>query len=49
LAAQVARLDKLLLTQARQDLVCQRLMTVPGVGAVTATAFIATIDDPARF
>jgi transposase len=24
-------------------------MTVPGVGAITATAFIATIDDPARF
>jgi hypothetical protein len=46
---QVARLDKLLLTQARQDPACQRLMTVPGVGAITATAFIATIDDPARF
>ena len=49
LAAQVARLDKLLLTQARQDPACQRLMTVPGVGAITATAFIATIDGPARF
>ena len=49
LAAQVARLDKLLLAQARQDPACQRLMTVPGVGAITATAFIATIDDPARF
>jgi transposase len=49
LAAQVVRLDKLLLTQARQDPACQRLMTVPGVGAITATAFVATIDDPARF
>ena len=49
LAAQVSRLDKLLLSQARQDPRCQRLMTVPGVGAITATAFIATIDDPARF
>ena len=49
LAAQVARLDKLLLSQARQEPACQRLMTVPGVGAITAMAFIATIDDPARF
>ena len=49
LGAQIARLDKLLLSQARQDPTCQRLMTVPGVGAITATAFIATIDDPARF
>ena len=49
LAAQIARLDKLLLSQARQDPACQRLMTVPGVGAITATAFIATIDNPARF
>lgn len=30
LAAQVAKLDKLLLDQARQDPACQRLMTVPG-------------------
>jgi transposase len=49
LAVQVACLDKLLLAQARHDPACQRLMTVPGVGAITATAFIATIDDPARF
>ena len=49
LATQVARLDKLLLAQARQDPACQRLMTAPGVGAITATAFIATIDDPTRF
>jgi transposase len=49
LATQVARLDKLLRGQVRQDPACQRLMTVPGVGAITATAFIAAIDDPALF
>lgn len=49
LAEQVARLDKLILAQAREDAACQRLMTVPGVGAITAIAFIATIDDPGRF
>jgi len=38
LAAQVAQLDKLVLTQARQGPAGQRLMAVPGVGAITATA-----------
>lgn len=27
----------------------RRLMTVPGIGAITALAFVATIDDPRRF
>jgi transposase len=49
LAEQIARLDQLLLTQARQDPTCRRLMSVPGVGAITAVAFTATIDDPTRF
>ena len=49
LAEQVARLDKLLLAQTRQDPACRRLMTAPGVGAITAAAFVATIDDPGRF
>ena len=29
--------------------VCQRLMSVPGVGAVTSMSFLAAIDDIARF
>ena len=29
--------------------VCQRLMTVPGVGPITAIRFVAAIDDPTRF
>jgi transposase len=29
--------------------VCRRLLTVPGVGPVTALAFATAIDDPARF
>ena len=28
---------------------CRRLMTIPGVGPLTAWAFTAAIDDPARF
>ena len=34
---------------ARHDQVCRRLMTVPGVGAVTALAFKTAVDEPARF
>lgn len=34
---------------AQQDLVCQRLMSAPGVGFVTALTFKAAVDDPTRF
>ncbi len=34
---------------AQDDPVCQRLMTAPGVGFVTALTFKAAVDDPARF
>lgn len=41
--------DKQCQQQARQDEACKRLMTVPGVGIITALAFRAEIDDPSRF
>ena len=34
---------------AHQDPVCQRPMTTPGVGFVTALTFKAAVDDPTRF
>jgi len=34
---------------AKQDPVCQRLMTAPGVGPITALTFKAGVDDPTRF
>ena len=34
---------------AQDDPVCQRLMTAPGVGFVTALTFKAGVDDPSRF
>lgn len=40
---------KLLLATVREDSVCRRFMSVPGVGPVTALAFKTTIDDPSRF
>ena len=46
---QLAVVDKRLLSVARQDPVCHRLMTVPGVGAIVALTFRAAIDQPERF
>src|SRR5262245_51651814 len=34
---------------AAEHAVCRRLMTVPGVGPITALRFVAAIDDPKRF
>lgn len=42
-------LHRKLLSIVRDDGVCRRLMTVPGVGPVVSLAFSATIDIPARF
>src|ERR1700756_770243 len=38
-----------LLSMVRDDGVCRRLMTIPGVGPVVSLAFKSTIDIPARF
>ena len=37
---ELARLDKLVRDQARDDAACHRLMTVPGVGAVVALSYV---------
>jgi transposase len=37
------------LNAAREDADVRRMMTVPGIGAMTALAFKAAIDDPKRF
>lgn len=42
-------LDNQVKALVREDEVCQRLMTAPGVGAITALTFKAGVDDPARF
>jgi transposase len=46
---QIADLDRKALRLARNDAQVRRFMTVPGVGAITALCFLATIDDPTRF
>ena len=42
-------LHSMMLHQVRTDPVCRRLMTIPGVGPVTALTFRATVDVPTRF
>src|SRR6516162_1743670 len=49
LREQLGILHRRLLELARDDEVCRRLMTIPGVGPVVALTFRATIDVPARF
>src|ERR1700752_765552 len=49
LREQIAVLHRRLLTIVRDDEVCRRLMTVPGVGPVVALTYRATVDAPARF
>ena len=49
LEAQISKSGKLLAARAGADPVATKLMSVPGVGPVTALAFIASIEDPGRF
>lgn len=47
--SELARLTKQVLDIVRREAVCRRLISVPGVGPITALAFRATIDRPDRF
>jgi transposase len=49
MVGELARLTRRVLEIARAEPVCRRLMSVPGVGPLTALAFRATIDRPDRF
>ena len=49
LREQIAVLHRRLLAVVRDDEVCRRLMTAPGVGPVVALTYRATVDVPARF
>ena len=49
LLAEIKVLQGRIKARAADDAVCRRLMTAPGVGPMTALAFMTAIDDPARF
>src|SRR5207249_4575117 len=42
-------LDKVFQEYADNDATCRNLMTIPGVGPITAVAFATAVDDPTRF
>jgi len=47
--ARAAELSKQLVASARASEQCQLLSSIPGVGAVTASSFVAAIEDPENF
>ena len=49
LREQIGILHRRLLAIVRDDEVCKRLMTIPGVGPVVALTYRATVDVPSRF
>jgi transposase len=49
LQVEIARLDVEIATRAKQDQVARRLMTVPGIGPVTAAAMSALAPSPEAF
>jgi len=49
LTEQIEKLDRELVAMAKDDQTVRRMMTVPGIGPLTALAFVVTIDNPARF
>ncbi len=44
----VAAIDADMRQMTRASAACSRLMTIPGVGQLTALAFVAAVDDPSR-
>jgi transposase len=46
---QADKLDRMAISQARQNPICRHLMAIPGVGALTSVAYATAIEDPAKF
>ena len=49
LDARIAFFDKEFTTMAREDAAAQRLMSIPGIGAINATAFVAAVGNGEAF
>ncbi|WP_241127853.1 IS110 family RNA-guided transposase [Novosphingobium terrae] len=49
LREQIAVFDAAVQRRVKADATCRLLMTVPGIGALSALVFVSTIEDPARF
>jgi transposase len=49
LTGRIEQMDAVIQQRAREDEVCQRLTTIPGIGPVTATALIAAVGNGSAF
>ena len=49
LTKEIDEADQAVEQEAKEDETCRKLMTVPGVGAVTAVRFMAAVDEVKRF
>jgi transposase len=49
LRSEYSGLHRKMLAIVKDDAVCRRLMTVPGVGALVAVTFTSAVDNPGRF
>ena len=49
LRTRAAELEKQLLASSRGNEATRLLMSIPGVGAVTASSYVAAVEDPANF
>lgn len=45
----IAAFDKEFMAMAREDVAAQRLMSIPGIGAINATAFVAAVGNAEAF
>ncbi|RWX59035.1 transposase [Mesorhizobium sp. M2A.F.Ca.ET.039.01.1.1] len=46
---EIRTLEENILGFAKHSEPCRRLVTVPGIGVLTAVSFVTAVDDPARF
>lgn len=49
LRAEIELLNRVVEAIVEESPVCRRLMTIPGVGVITALTYVAAVDDPFRF
>src|SRR5215831_8695743 len=49
LRTQIALFDKAVSALVQENRVCRLLMSVPGIGVLTALGFVSTIEKPERF
>src|ERR1019366_10346717 len=49
LREQIAVFDKAIRVLVRSTSACRLLMSVPGIGVLSALAYVSTVEDPGRF